>query len=42
MCMIGFEKGQYFGEGTLLPNQGEYRGGQSPYFIPTKDDICFI
>ena len=25
-------------------NQGEYTGGQSPYyyFIPTKDDICFI
>ena len=22
--------------------QGEYTGGQSPYFIPYKDDICFI
>ena len=22
--------------------QEEYTGGQSPYFIPTKDDICFI
>ena len=22
--------------------QGEYTGGQSPYFIPYKDNICFI